>query len=104
MNLPWYTRALLAIGSGVALAVSFPDHNLWLLAWPSIGMLVLASAGAPLRQAPLYGFLLGIFFYPVGLPWIAGVIHQYGGVDFWTSWGVLCLIGLAGGIIWSSFS
>lgn len=104
MNLPWYTRALLAIGSGVALAVSFPDHNLWLLAWPSIGMLVLASAGASLRQAPLYGFLHGIVFYPVGLPWIAGVIHQYGDVEFWTSWGVLCLIGLAGGIIWSSFS
>jgi len=104
MNFPWYTRAMLAIGSAVALAVSFPDHNLWLLAWPSIGMLVLASAGAPLRQTPLYGFLHGIFFYPVGLPWIAGVIHQYGGVDFWTSWGVLCLIGLAGGIIWSSFS
>jgi apolipoprotein N-acyltransferase len=104
MNLPWYIRALLATSSGVALAISFPDHNLWLLAWPSIGMLMLASAGAPLRQAPLYGFLHGIFFYPVGLPWIAGVIHQYGGVDFWTSWGVLCLIGLAGGIIWSSFS
>ena len=37
------TRVLLALGSGIAFALSFPDYNLPLLAWISIGMLVLAS-------------------------------------------------------------
>jgi apolipoprotein N-acyltransferase len=104
MNFPRTTRALLALGSGVTLALSFPDYNLSLLAWLSVGMLILASAGAPPAEAPLYGFLHGLVFYPVCLPWIAVVIRQYGDVDPWTSAGVVGLIGLAGGIIWSSFS
>src|ERR1700730_8308589 len=104
MNFPRTTRALLALGSGVALALSFPDYNLPLLAWISVGMLVLASAGAPPAEAPLYGFLHGLVFYPVCLPWIDTVMQQYGSVDPWSSAGIVALIGLAGGIIWSSFS
>ena len=62
MNLPRYARVLLAIGSGVALGLSFPNYNMYLLAWIALGMLVLASAGAPLKEAPLYGFLHGQVF------------------------------------------
>jgi apolipoprotein N-acyltransferase len=104
MNFPRHTRALLAVGSGVALALSFPNYNIPLLAWFAVGMLVLASAGAPLLEAPLYGFLHGLFFYPVGLPWIAQVIHQYGDVDPWTSAALLGLMGIAGGVVCSIFS
>jgi len=104
MNFPWYTRALLAVGSGAALALSFPNYNLPLLAWVSIGMLILASAGAPPRQAPLYGFLHGLVFYPICLPWIDTVMQQYGNVDPWSSAAIVSLIGLAGGIIWTIFS
>src|ERR1700746_1339319 len=98
------TRVLLALGSGIALAVSFPDYNLPLLAWVSIGMLVLASIGAPPREAPLYVCLHAFVFYPVFLPWIATVMRQYGNVDPWLSAGILSLFGIAGGIIWSTFS
>ena len=98
------TRVLLALGSGIALALSFPDYNLPLLAWISIGMLVLASIGAPPREAPLYGFLHAFVFYPICLPWIATVMRQYGNVDPWLSAGILSLFGIAGGIIWSTFS
>src|SRR6266478_9895520 len=98
------TRVLLALGSGIALALSFPDYNLPLLAWLSVGMLVLASAGARPAEAPLYGFLHGLVFYPVCLPWIDTVMQQYGSVDPWSSAGIVGLIGIAGGIIWSSFS
>ncbi|MGH9746705.1 MAG: apolipoprotein N-acyltransferase [Candidatus Acidiferrales bacterium] len=99
-----HTRVLLALGSGVALALSFPNYNLPLLAWPSIGMLVLASVGAKPREAPLYGFLHAFVFYPICLPWIATVMHQYGSVDPFLSVGILSLFGLAGGVIWSTFS
>src|SRR5215469_1345784 len=98
------TRVLLALGSGIALALSFPDYNLPLLAWISIGMLVLASIGAAPREVPLYGFLHAFVFYPICLPWIATVMHQYGNVDPLLSVGILSLFGIAGGIIWSTFS
>jgi apolipoprotein N-acyltransferase len=104
MNFPWHTRALLAIASGVTLALSFPNYNLSLLSWTSVGLLILASAGAPPRQAPLYGFLHGLVFYPICLPWIDTVMRQYGNVDLLSSAGILSLIGIAGGIIWMIFS
>ena len=55
MNWPWYTRLLLALASGVALALSFPNYNLPLLAWISVALLILASYRARPKVAPLYG-------------------------------------------------
>jgi apolipoprotein N-acyltransferase len=104
MNLPWHARLLLALGSGVALALSFPNYNLPLLAWVSVGMLVLASSGARPIVAPVYGFLHGLVFYPVCLPWIDAVMQQYGNVDPWMSAGILSLMGVAGGIVCAFFS
>ena len=66
MNLPRYARVLLAIGSGVALGLSFPNYNLYLLAWIAMGMLVLASVGraaersAAVRFSARPGFLSGV--------------------------------------------
>jgi apolipoprotein N-acyltransferase len=104
MTFSWHTRLLLALASGLALALSFPNYGLPLLAWISIGLLVLASWRARLRVAPLYGFLHGLVFYPVCLPWISVVVQQYGNVDPLTSVGLLALIGIAGGIICAFFS
>lgn len=104
MNLPRYARVLLAIGSGVALGLSFPNYNFYLLAWIAMGMLVLASAGAPLKEAPLYGFLHGQVFYPVCLPWVDTVMRQYGNIDPWIAAGFVGLIGFVGGLICTIFS
>ncbi len=104
MTFSWYTRVLLALASGLALALAFPNYNLPLLAWVSIALLILASYGARPRVAPLYGFLHGLVFYPICLPWIDVVMQQYGDVDPWTSAGILGLIGIAGGIICAFFS
>jgi apolipoprotein N-acyltransferase len=104
MNLPRYARVLLAIGSGVALGLSFPNYNLYLLAWIAMGMLVLASCGAPLKEAPLYGFLHGQVFYPVCLPWVDTVMKQYGNIDPWIAAGFVGLIGFIGGLICTIFS
>ena len=104
MNSSWHTRVLLALASGAALALSFPNYNLQLLAWVSIGLLVLASFGARPAVAPLYGFLHGLVFYPICLPWMDVVIRQYGNVDPWTSAGILGLVAVAGGIICAFFS
>ena len=104
MKLSRPLRSVLAIASGFFLALSFPDYNLPLLAWGAIALLILASVGAGLRDAPLYGFLHGIVFYPTCLPWIAVVIRQYGDVEPFDAAGVVLLIGIAGGIILASFS
>jgi apolipoprotein N-acyltransferase len=104
MNLPRYARVLLAIGSGVALGLAFPNYNLYLLAWIAIGMLVLACCGAPLKEAPLYGFLHGQIFYPVCLPWVDTVMRQYGNIDPWIAGAFVGLIGFVGGLICMTFS
>src|SRR5579863_8814104 len=104
MNWPWYARVLLALASGLTLALSFPNYNFPLLAWISVTLLFLASFRARPVVAPLYGLLHGLVFYPVCLPWIDIVVRQYGGVDAWISAGLLALIGLAGGIICAVFS
>jgi apolipoprotein N-acyltransferase len=104
MNLPRYARVLLAIGSGAALGFSFPNYNLWPLAWIALGMLVLASSGAKLSEAPLYGFLHGQVFYPVCLPWVDTVMRQYGNIDPLISAAFVGLIGFIGGLICTMFS
>ena len=104
MNWPWHTRVLLALASGLALALSFPNFNFSLLAWISIGLLVLASFRAKPAVAPLYGFLHALVFYPVCLTWIDVVVRQYGDVPSLTAAGLLGLIAIAGGIILAIFS
>jgi apolipoprotein N-acyltransferase len=104
MNFSWYTRVLLAVASGVILALSFPNYNLSLLAWVAVGLLTLASFGAKLSVAPLYGVLSGLVFYPISVPWFDVVIQKYGGVGPWAAAGVLGLIALAGGLYAAIFS
>jgi len=104
MKFAWHTRVLLAVASGAALGLSFPNYNLPLLAWLAVGMLVLASCGAGPFESLLYGFLHGVVFYPVCLPWVDTVMRQYGNLDPWTSAGILGLIGVAGGVVCSVFS
>jgi apolipoprotein N-acyltransferase len=91
-NLPRYLRLLFAIASGAALALSFPNYNLSLLAWIAVGLLILSCLGAQPRAGLLYGFLHGAVFYPLSVPWIDTVMHQYGNVDPWTSAGILGLL------------
>lgn len=97
-------RIVLAIGSGAALGLAFPNYNITVLAWIAIAMLMLASLGARPRNAVLYGVLHGLVFYPVCLPWIDVVMQQYGNVDPVDSAGILALIAIAGGLICAIFS
>ncbi|HXX70665.1 MAG TPA: apolipoprotein N-acyltransferase [Candidatus Acidoferrum sp.] len=104
MNSPWHTRLLLALASGVALALSFPNYRFPLLAWISVGLLILASYGARPAVAPLYGFVHALVFYPVCLPWIEVVVHQYGNVPPVIAAGLVLLIAILFGVITAVFS
>jgi apolipoprotein N-acyltransferase len=98
MNLSRPLRLLLGLASGVALALSFPNYNLSLLAWVAIAMLILASIGASVRDAMLAGFLHGIVFYPVCLTWIYVVMREYGNVPVLPAAAILGGIGFLGGL------
>ncbi len=98
MNWNWYTRVLLAVASGVLLALSFPNYNLSLLAWVAVGLLTLASYRATVSVALLCGVISGLVFYPLSVPWIDAVVRQYGGAGPWASAGILILVALTGGL------
>jgi apolipoprotein N-acyltransferase len=104
MKFSRHTRILLAVTSGVALALSFPNYNLPLLAWVAIGMLVLASCGARRGEAGIYGFIHGFVFIPICVPWIDTVMQQYGGIDPWSAAGIVGLMALVIGLLMSIFS
>src|ERR1700690_3163899 len=95
MTLPRYLRLLLAMASGAALAFSFPNYNLSLLAWPAVGILLLACFEAGPWEALFCGFVHGVVFYPLSVPWMDTVMHQYGNVDPWLSAGILGLLSVA---------
>ncbi len=85
-------RLLLALGSGLALALAFPSHNLPILAWFAVAGLMFASLGEPLRRAWLYGFLHGAVFYTATLPWIYAVMRVHGDVEVAPAGGILALV------------
>jgi apolipoprotein N-acyltransferase len=104
LNFSWQVRALLAMASGAALALAFPNYNLSLLGWISVGLLVLASFGARPKIALLYGFLHALVFYPMSVPWMSTVVQQYGDVPPLLAAGLLLLIAIAGGVIVAVFT
>ena len=80
MNLPRYTRVLLAIGSGAALGLAFPNYNFYLLAWVAMGP---AACLLMLEQRFGYSLELGSPFFTINA-WV-GVAVSFGvlvGVTF----------------------
>jgi apolipoprotein N-acyltransferase len=103
MNFSWYTRTALALASGALLALSFPNYNLPLLAWVAVCLLILACYRARITHALLFGFLHGMVFYPMCLPWMATVMQEYGNVNVFLSAAILGLVGIAGGVLAALF-
>lgn len=69
---------LLAITSGVLIALSFPSTGLSFLAWIALIPLLIALEGASLRTAFRLGFTCGLCAYSIILYWINIVITHYG--------------------------
>ena len=76
-----------AILSSILLVVSFPDFNLWPIAWFGLVPLLVVIARWP---APWRAFLLGwlaggVFFYG-SCHWLTYSMVHYGGIPAWTSY------------------
>jgi apolipoprotein N-acyltransferase len=85
-RLPGAIAFVLALVSGVALALSFPDPGWWVLAAPAVAGLAVAARGASTRWGALLGLVTGLgCFVPLlhwsgayvgSLPWLALAVSQ----------------------------
>jgi apolipoprotein N-acyltransferase len=78
MNLSRTVRSLLAIASGVALALAYPSFDIPLLGWIAPAILIVAALGERPGFAFLLGLLQGVVYFGLSLPWFYTVMRQYG--------------------------
>lgn len=88
-------RILLSLGAGVALALAFPEYNVPAIGWVSLAGLLWASLDAGIFEAALCGFLYGVAFYSIDIPWVGTVLVKYGPMPWWQGYGVLALLVMA---------
>jgi apolipoprotein N-acyltransferase len=88
---PETVRCLLAIVSGIMLALSFPKPGISPLAWFAFVPLFAAAAGAPHRLSFKLGFLAGFTAYAGLLYWLNIVMIRYGKLQ-WSVSGTLYLV------------
>jgi len=100
----WPARLLLALGSGLALALAFPSYNFPVLAWVAVAGLLLASLGARHGQAALVGFLHGAVFYSATLSWIYTVMRVHGGLSGGSAAAALAALVVAASLFTAAFS
>jgi apolipoprotein N-acyltransferase len=104
MNLSRTVRVLLALASGVALALAYPLFNVPILGWIAPALLIVAVIGERPRFAILLGFMQGAAFYGLSLPWFYNVMRQYGPLPVIQSAGVFALVILVMSIFHAVFA
>jgi len=83
---------VLAVLSGLLLAVAFPLFNLHFLAWVALIPFFFAVKGASVKNGLWLGGIMGIVFFAITVHWIAHSLHFYGGFSlFSASLITLCL-------------
>src|SRR3977135_1457642 len=92
MTLSRTARLLLSLVSGVALALAFPIFNFPFLAWVSLAVLIIAVLNETPRYALLLGWVQGVAFYALSVPWFYSVMRQYGPLSVTAAGGVFTLV------------
>jgi apolipoprotein N-acyltransferase len=83
---PTRAEAALSILSAALLVCSFPDFNLWPLAWVALVPLLIAIArGAQQGRAFLSGWLMGTLFFYGSCYWLTHAMVRYGGIPSWVA-------------------
>ena len=77
---PTLTQAALAALSAALLVLSFPDFELWPLAWVGLVPLMLAALGARPAQAFALGWLWGTLFFYGSCWWLTHSMIHFGGI------------------------
>ncbi len=71
-----------AAASGLLLALCFPNFSILPLLPVALIPLVAALDGARPRNAAVLGYVFGLAFWVVTIPWIAYTVHRFGGVSW----------------------
>ncbi len=80
-NLPTRAEIGLAMLSALLLVVSFPDFNLWLLAWIALAPIFFAIARRPqTKRSFLLGWLTGTLYFYGSCYWLTYSPIRYGGI------------------------
>lgn len=82
-----------AVGA-LLLTFSFPRPDLGGLAWVALVPMIVFAMGATPKRAFRVGYLTGLFHFLALLQWVAGTIHQYGGIPWAAGIGALALLSL----------
>ncbi|HWT00150.1 MAG TPA: apolipoprotein N-acyltransferase [Pyrinomonadaceae bacterium] len=83
---PARAEAALALLSAALLIFSFPDFNLWPLAWVGLVPLFLAVARRPGRgRAFLLGLITGTVYFYGSCYWLTYSMIRYGGIPPWVA-------------------
>ncbi len=79
---PTPAQTLLAALSALLIVLSFPDFDLWPLAWVGLVPLMLAVTRAPARGAPAFalGWLTGTLYFYGSCWWLTHSMIHYGGI------------------------
>jgi apolipoprotein N-acyltransferase len=84
---PTRVETALAVLSAALLVFSFPDFNLWPLAWVALVPLFLAIARTPQRgRAFLLGWITGTLFFYGSCYWLTHAMIRYGGIPAWLAY------------------
>jgi apolipoprotein N-acyltransferase len=104
MHLSKSVRLLLALVSGIALALAYPLYNLPLLGWFAPALLIAAVVGARPRFGFLLGLLQGAMSYGMSLPWIYTVLRRYGPLPVIQAGALFALLILATSLFRAAFA
>jgi apolipoprotein N-acyltransferase len=75
-----FSRILSALLSGLLLGLCFPNFSILPLLPIALIPLLAALDGARPKQAAFLGYVFGLAFWVVTIPWIAYTVHRFGGV------------------------
>jgi apolipoprotein N-acyltransferase len=104
MSLSRTVRLLLALASGVALAMAYPSFNIPLLGWIAPALLIVAVLGVRPRFAFFLGWLQGAACYGLSLPWFYTVMRQYGPLPVIQAGAVFALVIVATSLFHAAFA
>ena len=85
-------KAIVAVGSGVLLALAFPKFELFYLVFVALVPLFLILRGERGLRAFGLGFITGFFYYLISLFWISNAMRNYSNLGFLPSVLVVLLL------------
>ena len=85
-------RWLLALASGVLLALAFPKASIAGLAWIAPGMMLFAALGCSGRDAFRLGYGAGLAYFLVSLSWLCRIPFPAGAFAAWLSLSGYCAL------------